>query len=503
MGTRVQTTNGMVEGTSADGVSTWRGLPYAAAPLGELRFRPPAPAPVWEGVRDATRNGPVSWQPESSGEIEPLPADAVMSEDCLHLTVWAPDDARIGSLPVFVWIHGGAFITNSGTGPWTDGGVLARAEEIVVVSIDYRLGALGGLSLEEAGAPGGNLVLDPIAALTWVRENIAAFGGDPERVTVGGQSAGAMIVAALLVSPLAAGLLHGAVVQSGHGSATRSLEEAERMRGLLLRALGTDDGARVLHQLQALEPERLLEAQGRLWEEEGAPPFQVVEDGRVIGGRPLDEVRAGRWNTVPVLIGTTTDEDDLFTAMGWSRLDDRPLEQRIDDRLSVRDASEAEALAALYREAAGREDRAWSMFATDHAWRQPNREFASALAASSPVFRYEFAYSSPARGGAFRASHSMELPFVFGTLDVAGVDAFTGSDEQAPSRRSISSQCMRAWGSFIRDGRPSADGLPAWPQYDSDELLMRIDAECEVLRDPHADRLDRLRSTAVEDASDD
>src|SRR5262245_31230804 len=313
--TTTRTAQGLVEGSERDGILRFAGIPFAAPTTGGRRYRPPEPHESWEGVRSATACGPTAPQIDAMAAMfgaQPEPQD----EACLYLNVFTPavDDAR---RPVMVWIHGGAFVLGSGSGPGYDGSSLARRGDVVVVSINYRLGALGFLHLAELSgdyASSGNLgILDQIAALEWVRDNIAAFGGDPDNVTIFGESAGGMSVGTLLGTPAARGLFHKAIPQSGAAHNASPAAHASEVTAQFLQAAslgGLDD-------LLGLPVEAVVAAQqefsNRFFtsiEAQLAPggtvrlPFQPVVDGQMLDRRPIDNVARGNAAGVPVLIGT-------------------------------------------------------------------------------------------------------------------------------------------------------------------------------------------------------
>src|SRR5438105_4576538 len=271
--TIVETTTGAVEGRLKDGIFDFRGIPYAAPPVGELRFRPPQPAEPWTGVRDATRFGPTA--PQNIGAMERMfgAPPQPMDEDCLTLNVWTPacDD---GKRPVMVWIHGGAFLFGTGATPWYDGRSFAR-DDVVLVTINYRLGAFGFLHVD---GQGNNGILDQVSALEWVRDNIAAFGGDPGNVTAFGESAGAMSVGTLLGLPAAKGLFVKAIPESGAAHSAKPRDQAELVTGAFLAELGLEPGADVVERLQTVPAAKLLEAQA------------TVVMRHFVGGLPLTPV---------------------------------------------------------------------------------------------------------------------------------------------------------------------------------------------------------------------
>ena len=299
---RAATTAGMVEGFESDGILQFRNIPYAASPEGRGRFRAPQPVQPWSGVRDATQHGAVAPQAASMLESMLGAKQRPMGEDCLTLTVTTP--ALDGSRPVMVWIHGGGFQTGSSSVPWYDGRQLARHGDVVVVSINYRLGALGWLRVDhllgdEYAGSGNNGLRDQIAALSWVQDNIAGFGGDPEQVTIFGESAGGMSVATLLGTPAASGLFHRAVAQSGACHNIAEPDEAAAVTAAVLRELGGDGGADP-EQLLTAPAEHLVAAQeaavagARQPEARLRLPFGPVHDDVVLPEPPLARI-AARW----------------------------------------------------------------------------------------------------------------------------------------------------------------------------------------------------------------
>ncbi|MGH9047152.1 MAG: carboxylesterase/lipase family protein, partial [Acidimicrobiales bacterium] len=311
MEARIQTGQGELAGVRHDGVSRFLGIPYAAAPFGAGRMRPPEPAPPWVGTRDATQYGPtVPKSPYPWPHNELFDEPVVEGEDCLNLNVWTPDVA--GRLPVFVWIHGGAFTNGSGAVPEYDGSAFAR-DNVVTVTINYRLGADGFLDCGDEHTNVG--ILDQIAALGFVRDNIAAFGGDPRRVTVGGESAGAMSVAALLASPLSAGLFHGAILESGAGHHALTRATAQKVAAALAERLGVPA---TRDAIAAVAVDDLLAAQTALSSEVQTNPdperwgelaanamaFEPVVDGSVLETLPIEAIRSGSGAEIPVLNGT-------------------------------------------------------------------------------------------------------------------------------------------------------------------------------------------------------
>ncbi len=479
----VETTSGRIESAGGDlnGVHCFRGIPYAAPPVGELRFQSPQPPKPWAGVREAGDFGPVAHQ---NPMILPLPGMELgaQSEDCLYLNVWTPaaDAAR---RPVLVWIHGGAFILGAGSQAIYDGAALARRGDAVVVTINYRLGPLGFLFLQDLlpglpGAVGNEGIQDQVAALRWVRENIAAFGGDPENVTIFGESAGGMSVGTLLGMPSARGLFRRAVAQSGathnyHDRETATAEAAEFLAGLGI------EGPDAARKVRELPPEKLLArsqitfqtALGGGRRRPGLLPFQPVVDGESLPRPPLEALRDGAAADVSLMTGTTLEEWKLFGMLDpdVQRLDEAGLEAKLATRIPGADAA---ALLRTYRGARAERgaptDPVALFFAieTDRIFRLPAIRLAEAQSAhQSEVFMYRFDFGSPAFDGKLGACHAIELPFVFGNHAKPWVDKFVGA---GPEVDGLAGRTMDAWLAFARAGDPSHAGLPeAWPAYDT------------------------------------
>lgn len=484
---------GQFRGIAGDGVFEFRGIRYAEAPIGEHRFAPPVPAAIADAPVDATAFGPISIQ-----DIDPLPLvvpgaefnfygpGAVASEDCLNLNVWTPDIG--GRAPVLVWIHGGAFLCGSGTGLWTDGTHLARRHGIVVVTINYRLGYLGGLYLGDRDPSRSNLALqDQLQALRWVRDNISAFGGDPDNVTIGGQSAGAMSVAALVVAPGGRGLFHRAFIESGHLDSIIDTSKARETTAFILDRLGVH-GAHGLEQLRQLSTFRITATQRELGISRRA--FPLVGDGITLPADPMAAL--AERGDIDILIGTTTEEDRLFAVTGWAPAI-RPISETLGGYLPEPDArAEAETLyAELLAQRGGDVVALTHLIATEHSWAEPARQLATAHAgAGGRTYHYEFAWASPALEGRIGAAHLVDLPFFFDNLDARGVVDLLGPEAETEAVMQLSHGMGAALAAFVRSGDP-AGPLSDWPAFTPAARATKIlDEAPRIEVDRLADRLD-------------
>ncbi|MEZ4217932.1 MAG: carboxylesterase family protein [Myxococcota bacterium] len=494
-------------------VHRFRGIPYAAPPVGALRFAPPAPPPAARGAApfDATRYGAAPPQRATPlTELLGMTPLVATSEDCLTLNVDAPQDAD-GPRPVLFWLHGGAYQTGTGAAATYDGLRLAARANAVVVTCNYRVGALGFAYLDASGPPGAprcaNLgLLDQVAALEWVRAHVGAFGGDASRVTVVGESAGAGSIHALLAMPRARGLFAGAIAQSGAPDGFLLPQEARERTARLLDVLGVD--ARALAHAPA---DALLDAQEevateRLWRT--GMFFAPVVDGDVLPESPLEAAHAGRLAPVPLVVGTTRDELQLYK-YGAPRIDipadavANALAGQLPGR-ACGDRARAQRLVDVFR--AGRAARGESTdgldlvyaIQADLAMRTPAARIAALHAARGhAAYAYRFTWASPLQDGALGACHALDCPFVFGTLDAA--PALVGD---APSARAVSDAMIDAWGRFAHGGAPACDapGLGDWPRYDARErATMEIGDPWRVVRAPAEE--ERLAIEALLDAA--
>jgi para-nitrobenzyl esterase len=492
-GVTVQTTAGTLVGDAHRGVQVFRGVPYAAPPVGALRFRPPQPIAPWAGARDARSFGPMA--PQNPSALEAIAGNAPLgqSEDCLTLNVWTPqcDDAK---RPVMVWIHGGGFTTGTAASPWYSGTNMALQGDVVIVTANYRLGALGFTHLADLGgeawASSANCgILDQVAALTWVHDNIAAFGGDPDNVTIFGESAGGCSVVTLLATPSAKGLFHKAIAQSASCGQVRTREGADERAALLLADLGID--AAHLELLAEVPLEKILDAQARLSTRRTGRGFSGVDmqafspapDGTSLLEMPLDAIAAGSSADIPVIVGTNRDEIKLFAVwdVGLQRVDREGAVTRLQSIAGDRAAALYDAYAAT-RVGQPASEVAMAI-ASDETFRLAALQMAEAQhAVGASAYTYLFTWPSPALDGRLGACHALEIPFVFDNVHQPGVEMLTGDgDDRAPLAKVMNA----AWTAFARTGSPDHGAMPAWPTYDPTRRgTMVFDIEVGVVDDP-------------------
>ncbi|BBY83631.1 carboxylesterase/lipase family protein [Mycolicibacterium pulveris] len=491
----VDTANGPVRGIDDGTVKSWKGIPYAAAPVGELRWRAPEPPRSWTAPLDATRVGPVCPQP-TDPKI-PIDLGAPQGDDCLTLNVWASSDTEPGAAkPVMVWIHGGAYIIGSSAQPLYHGRTLASAGDAVIVTINYRLGALGFLDLSAFGDRfATNLGLrDVLFALRWVRDNIAAFGGDPERVTVFGESAGAGVVTTLLASPAAAGLFSAAIAQS---SPATSIYDRERSRRVAHRFLDTlDMRTDETHHLPSAPISVVNAAAQRVFDAvpattPGTLAFAPIIDGDLVPAHPVELARQGRTHPVPLIIGTNKHEAALFR---WMKSPLMPITPQAIRQMFATIAAEQPGLQlpseaqirAAYR---GRPRIIGLGVARDIGFRMPSIWFAEGHSEVAPVYLYRFDFATPMlRLLRLGAAHATELPYVWGNL-VAGPKDPTFKLGGLKTGKAVSARIRSRWLSFAVDGTPSdRQGGPQWRRYRRDDrACIVIDTEDRVVDDLDAD----------------
>jgi para-nitrobenzyl esterase len=447
---RVETAHGTVRGMVRDGIRVFLGLPFAAPPVGRLRFTAPQPPERWSGVLDATNFADRSPQPDLLGR------GVVGDEDCLYVNVYAPSSP--GPHPVLVWIHGGGGVT--GAPHQFDGRAFAR-DGVVVVTIAYRLGVLGMLYLP--GVADDNLsVLDQVAALRWVRDNVGAFGGDPARVTLAGQSNGGRTVGTLLAVPSARGLFAQAVVQSGTGvgSVVHTPEEAGRVADAVLSELGLDTGA----ALADVPTKQIIEAQQRVALAPGTlVTYRVVIDGTILPRRPGDAIAAGESAGIPVLIGTNRDEQDLFVMLATGSA------SVLGSGSTMLDASALARAVEVYRPLLPdlSDDDVRSAALTSGDWWIPAIRLAEAQhAAGGDVWMYRLDWRIAPRGRGMGAPHGLDLLLMFD--DIGNPNwrfLFAGRKRDDGRLQAAASVMHQAWVRFVATGRPGATEAE-WPRYE-------------------------------------
>jgi para-nitrobenzyl esterase len=499
---------GRLRGVRRGDLWSFSGVPYARAPVGALRWRPPLEPEAWDEVRDASTFGPIAPQPASvPGVTSPADpgASEPHSEDCLSLNVWTPELPAAATVepgagrPVMVFIHGGGFTSGSGSVFLYRGGELVRNGDAVVVTINYRLGALGFLGHRDLADPDGLVgnwgLQDQLAALRWVRQNIGAFGGDAGRVTIFGESAGGFSVAALLGTPAGRGLFRRAIVQSG-GAHVHTVDEAEQSAQRLAATLGIASCTRAsLERVPASELVAATEELGRRRPDPGMIPlpFLPVVDGALLPEHPLAAVANGAAAGIDLLIGTNRDELTLFGLGNPAllALDEAGVARWVEN--AVPDMSGTEVIDAYRAARRSREEPVdptaiWVAVGSDLVFRWPSLQLAAAHAArGSRSFVYLFDWESPAFGGMLGSCHALELPFVFGAVHVPEVQIFSGG---GPAVETLSKEMQQAWLAFAAAGEPGHDGIGAWPVWDPvARATMIFGARTRLERAPRNDEL--------------
>jgi para-nitrobenzyl esterase len=474
----VATASGQVQGMSDAVTATcsWLGIPYAAPPVGELRWKAPQPAPAWTGVRAADKYGDRCMQKGTMAAVD-MGSDAAMSEDCLYLNIWRP--RKSGSFPVMLFIHGGGYTGGSGSTEMYMGDRMASAGDVVVVTINYRLNVFGFLAspaLREEDpnqSTGSYGSLDQVAAIKWVHDNIQGFGGDPGSVTIFGESAGGWSVCTMLATPLNKGMIARAILESGGCEAGASLEkgykQAEKTAAVFKCA--ADDIA-CLRQVSAkdlLDKGMGGELSGYVW----LPHY----DGYLLTDSPLAMIRSGNYNHVPFMAGSNQNEVDavLYLMPKIWRARPEQYEQRIQDFLGV-SADEAARIAGIYP--LSRYDnmvrRAFGRLATDSVLGCPTYLGLAAAAAQQPeTYYYRFDYHGMRYGKHIRAVHAMELPFVFDSLDRNPIRLLYGK-KNLKTAEPLARVVQGYWINFAKTGDPNGPGLPEWPRFDLNSPMVQV-----------------------------
>jgi para-nitrobenzyl esterase len=488
-----ETTYGRVRGAEVNGIKVFKGIPYGASTAGKNRFMPPAAPAKWSGVRDALNYGPSAPQSEPGARRTPsaiavaaagLPAE---SEDCLVLNVWTPAVHDNRKRPVMFWCHGGGFASGSGSSPVTEGSNLARRGDVVVVTVNHRLNVLGFTSLEEVGGPefassGDVGMMDIAAALRWVRDNIAEFGGDPNTVMIFGQSGGGRKVATLLAMPSARGLFHRAIIESG--ATLRLVEPAQgtRVARELMSTLGIARDR--VRDLQTVPLDRLMSAYfevvRRMNVDQMTQGFSPLVDGTVVPQHPFHPTASAVSADVPVMLGSTRTELTSSAQEADFSLTDAAMRARIRQLLG----SHADEAIRVYQNAnpGATSSDIYFLIASDYRYSGPVMKIAERRAAlgRGPVYLYYFRWETPVQGGRLKSPHTIEIPFAFD--NVMAATRLTGG---GPEAMALADKVSDTWIAFARTGNPNQPKMPRWPAFNAtDRPTMVFNTESRVVNDP-------------------
>ena len=478
----IETKSGKIQGYKENGIEIFKGIPYAEPPIDDLRFSPPVAKKQWDDVLDATEYGHCAYQgytklEDFTGKLQPE------SEDCLNLNIWTPsvDNKK---RPVMFWIHGGSFIFGGGVDPMYNGSTLAQRGDVVVVTINYRLGALGYLYIPGVTANVG--YLDQVLALKWVRDNIELFGGDSNNVTIFGESAGGYSVVALAALPSASGLFNRIIAQSAPSIDSKLTKKPTKK---LMRMLGIEKGD--INALHNISPEEIINAQNKLLAEDPTNllAFRPLIDGETLPIHPLKAFQNGDCKDIEFMIGTNLDEAKLFTALDpeISKINNANGEMILIgflSRLGI-DITKSKAMIDKYKQA--REGNfstdlkeILNALITDHIFRISTIRLLEAQSKhQTNTYNYIFTWPSPGFNGELGACHALEIPFVFNTLTNPSFKDFVG---KSPDLNGISYNVMDAWIAFAHNGNPNHDSIPDWPSYDTEKRsTMLIDHEFKVV----------------------
>lgn len=490
MDTVADTVHGRLRGRYSCGAHTFRGIRYGESTGGASRFCAPRAAKNWAGIRDAVVAGPCAPQLSCPQNADPFFAwySAIdrISEDCLFLNLFTP--GLTGKRPVMVWLHGGGWTNYSGTAPGFDGTVLAQTEDVVVVSINHRLGIFGHLRLESSDErfleAGNNGILDVVLALEWVRDNAACFGGDPDNVTIFGESGGASKVVALLAMRRAQGLFHRAIIQSlGSGTRLAARDEAQSVSTAFMRALGCEQLDPPA--LQTLPMEQLLAAVAK------TPPARAMIDDVCFDAHPFDKSAPATAADIPLLIGCTRTECSYYM-----RDDDRNFTLQRPDVLRRManffgvSAERASGVMKRYEAAypSAQPSELLMLSCSDYMFKRPTYSIAAlqAQTARAPVYAYHFEWETPVENGRMRSPHTSEIPFNFGTISAARACVGSGSDR-------LMRAVMASWAAFARSGNPANPFVPEWLPYDPiNRRTMCLDIELRLESDPGGEAREAL-----------
>jgi para-nitrobenzyl esterase len=484
------TSSGKVRGAVVEGIRVFKGVPYGAPTSGKNRFMPPVKPAAWTGVRDALAFGPTAPQAGDNSGTTAAGSPPQQGEDCLVLNVFTPglNDGR--KRPVMVWLHGGGFSSGSGSGRILDGASLARTQDVVVITLNHRLNVFGYTYLGEAMGPdfalsGSAGLLDIVAALEWVRDNASGFGGDPNLVTIFGQSGGGRKVATLMSMPRASGLFHRAIVESGAVLRLTAPADAVRQTNLLLSELGLKAGQ--IRELQDVPMARLLAADAAVQKaitlrEPGMTANTPIVDGNAIPAHPWDPRGPALSAQIPLLIGYARTEETLYDRPTPEKLalSEAGLRERASKRLGGDPSRVIDAFRKAHPDATPWD--LWILIATDHPRGTYSRELAKRKAdqGAAPVFAYRFDWETPEGGGHMRSPHTIEIQFVFDNIKIAGPLI-----SKMPEAYALAEKTSAAWAAFARTGDPNSPKLPKWPAYSAASRdTMVFNNDCRVQSDP-------------------
>jgi para-nitrobenzyl esterase len=503
----VDTTSGKIRGfvqnVGSRKVYTFKGVPYGTSTAGSGRFLPPAKPQPWTGVRETVELGPRSPQIRTEGgglvpEVDVMEWKGPMSEDCLNLNLWTPGLKGGEKRPVMVWLHGGGFERGSANFSCYDGRNLAGKHDVVMVSVNHRLGILGLLYLPELGgekyAKSGNLIMqDIVLALQWVRDNIENFGGDPNRVTIFGQSGGGAKVSTLMGMPPAKGLFHRAIAMSGSLITAMRPQEGTRNAEVVLRELNLSKNQ--IDKLQEAPVDKLLELTVR----RGLLRLAPVADAFTLPSSPFDPVASEVTANIPMMIGSTETEITWNANQKYDPLDDNALHNQLKQVLRADDAA-TDRVIAVYKKNRPKASNLdlYLIAASDGGTMRKGPAIEAdrkAAQGKAPVYKYYFQWYSPVRGGQLRAMHTMDIPFAMDIVEIAKSEVGEGKEQQP-----LADKMSAAFVAFAATGKPSTRLLPEWPSFNLETRpTMVFNSECKVVNDPY--REERLAIEAVSKTS--